>query len=393
MRLRQIKIAGFKSFADLTVIDIDVPLTAIVGPNGCGKSNIIDAVRWVLGEGRASELRGEARMTELIFAGSTARAELGRASVELILETDGTLEGPWGAYAELSVKRVITRDGDSAYSINRQTVRRRDVQELFAGTGLGTKSYAIISQGTVSQFIRARPEELRNYFEEAAGVGLYRERRRETETLLRQTRENLERAADLQTVKKETMERLRAEAETAARWEKLDEERRSAEARLFWGQREEARASVREMDVVIGNLSRTVDETKDRLRALEDAGPEAERRFEAARSEALATAERVREAEREIAALEARLAEDRRRREEAADTLRPGTGTLLRTPNNILGIEYCKAILAQHTPLTPFALPRLGAAHGGGAGEHAGTPMASMSGDASNRPRIFAGKS
>ena len=187
VRLRQIKIAGFKSFADLTVIDIDVPLTAIVGPNGCGKSNIIDAVRWVLGEGRASELRGEARMTELIFAGSTARAELGRASVELILETDGTLEGPWGAYAELSVKRVITRDGDSTYSINRQTVRRRDVQELFAGTGLGTKSYAIISQGTVSQFIRARPEELRNYFEEAAGVGLYRERRRETETLLRPT--------------------------------------------------------------------------------------------------------------------------------------------------------------------------------------------------------------
>ena len=212
VRLRQIKIAGFKSFADLTVIDIDVPLTAIVGPNGCGKSNIIDAVRWVLGEGRASELRGEARMTELIFAGSTARAELGRASVELILETDGTLEGPWGAYAELSVKRVITRDGDSAYSINRQTVRRRDVQELFAGTGLGTKSYAIISQGTVSQFIRARPEELRNYFEEAAGVGLYRERRRETETLLRQTRENLERAADLQTVKKETMERKRRRA-------------------------------------------------------------------------------------------------------------------------------------------------------------------------------------
>lgn len=322
VRLRQIKIAGFKSFADLTVIDIDVPLTAIVGPNGCGKSNIIDAVRWVLGEGRASELRGEARMTELIFAGSTARAELGRASVELILETDGTLEGPWGAYAELSVKRVITRDGDSTYSINRQTVRRRDVQELFAGTGLGTKSYAIISQGTVSQFIRARPEELRNYFEEAAGVGLYRERRRETETLLRQTRENLERAADLQTVKKETMERLRAEAETAARWEKLDEERRSAEARLFWGQREEARASVREMDVVIGNLSRAVDETKDRLRSLEDAGPEAERRFETARSEALATGERVREAEREIAALEARLAEDRRRRAEAADTLR-----------------------------------------------------------------------
>lgn len=322
VRLRQIKIAGFKSFADLTVIDIDVPLTAIVGPNGCGKSNIIDAVRWVLGEGRAAELRGEARMTELIFAGSTARAELGRASVELILETDGTLEGPWGAYAELSVKRVITRDGDSAYSINRQTVRRRDVQELFAGTGLGTKSYAIISQGTVSQFIRARPEELRNYFEEAAGVGLYRERRRETETLLRQTRENLERAADLQTVKKETMERLRAEAETAARWEKLDEERRSAEARLFWGQREEARASVREMDVVIGNLSRTVDETKDRLRTLEDEGPETERRFEAARNEALAAVERVREAEREIAALEARLAEDRRRRAEAADTLR-----------------------------------------------------------------------
>lgn len=328
VRLRQIKIAGFKSFADLTVIDIDVPLTGIVGPNGCGKSNIIDAVRWVLGEGRASGLRGKSRMTELIFAGSTGRAELGRASVELLLENDGTLEGPWGRFAEIAVKRVITREGDVTYTINRQAVRRRDVQELFAGTGLGTKSYAIISQGTVEQFIQARPEELRNYFEEAAGVGLYRERRRETETLLRQTRENLERAEDLQTLKKETMERLRAEAETAKRWEALEEARRVAQAFLFWRQREDARESVKEMDRTIGDLARSADETKERLRKIESFTPEAEKVFEKTRGEALVAVETVRKGEREIVQLEAQRAEENRRRQEAAETLRAAEDAL-----------------------------------------------------------------
>lgn len=328
MRLRQIKIAGFKSFADLTVIDIDVPLIGIVGPNGCGKSNIIDAVRWVLGAGRASELRGQSRMMELIFAGSAGRAELGRASVELLLENDGTIEGPWQSYAEIAVKRVVTRDGDSTYTINRQVVRRRDVQELFAGTGLGTNSYAIISQGTITNFMKARPEELRNYFEEAAGVALYRERRRETETLLRQTRENLERAADLQSVKKETMERLRAEAETAKRWEALDEERRTAEAFLFYRQREEAREEVAAMDRTIGELARSSDEIRDRLSGLEKEGPEYEACFEKARTEHAALESVVRESERAMTKLEALIAEEKRRQAEAEETLKVAQAAL-----------------------------------------------------------------
>ena len=162
MRLRQIKLAGFKSFADPALIELIHPVVGIVGPNGGGKSNIIDAVRWVLGEARVSELRGSASMKELIFAGSSSRQPMGRASVELILQNDdGRLKGPWADYAELSVKRVVTTDGHSSYFINHQQVRRRDVQDIFLGTGLGPRSYAIISQGMISNFIRARPEEMR----------------------------------------------------------------------------------------------------------------------------------------------------------------------------------------------------------------------------------------
>ena len=203
VRLVQIKLAGFKSFADPTLIELKDAFTGIVGPNGCGKSNIIDAVRWVLGAGRVSELRGSSTMTELIFAGSSTRSSLGRAMVELVLDnSDGTVKGAWGAFTEISVRRIVTRDGTSAYFINHQQVRRRDVQEIFMGTGLGAKTYAIISQGMIIDFIKAKPEELRGYIEEAAGVSLYKERRRETETLLRSTRENLDRAGDLQIVKK-----------------------------------------------------------------------------------------------------------------------------------------------------------------------------------------------
>lgn len=226
MRLRQIKLAGFKSFADPALIELIHPVVGIVGPNGCGKSNIIDAVRWVLGEARVSELRGSASMKELIFAGSSSRQPMGRASVELILQNDdGRLKGPWADYAELSVKRVVTTDGHSSYFINHQQVRRRDVQDIFLGTGLGPRSYAIISQGMISNFIRARPEEMRIYLEEAAGVSLYRERRKETESLLNQTRGNLERVRDMQAVKEEEAARLEGEAEVARRWQALTQEK------------------------------------------------------------------------------------------------------------------------------------------------------------------------
>ena len=171
MRLKQLRISGFKSFADTTVIEFPGAVAGIVGPNGCGKSNVIDAIRWVLGEARVSELRGSTSMSELIFSGSVNRPASSRASVELVLDnSDGTIKGAWGRYTELSVKRVVTRDGSNAYLINNQQVRRRDVQDIFMGTGLGPRSYAIISQGMISNFIKAKPEELRVYLEEAAGV-------------------------------------------------------------------------------------------------------------------------------------------------------------------------------------------------------------------------------
>ena len=256
MRLRQIKLAGFKSFADPALIELEHPVVGIVGPNGCGKSNIIDAVRWVLGEARVSELRGSSSMRELIFAGSTTRHALGRASVELILTNDdGRLKGAWSEFGEISVKRVVTAEGQSAYYINHQQVRRRDVQEIFLGTGLGPRSYAIISQGMISNFIRAKPEEMRVYLEEAAGVSLYRERRRETESLLSQTRGNLERVRDMQAVKEEEAARLEGEAQLAGKWRALTDERNAAESLWYWIQYEDVK---RTLDGIAADIARRV---------------------------------------------------------------------------------------------------------------------------------------
>ena len=223
MHLRQVRISGFKSFAEPTVIEFPSTFVGVVGPNGCGKSNVIDAVRWVMGETHAGELRATSSMMELIFAGSEGRAPSGRASVEMVLDnSDGKLSGPWGAYSEISIKRTLTRDGASAYFINGQPVRRRDVQDIFMGTGLSSRSYAIISQGMISGVVRAKPEELRAYFEEAAGVSRYRERRREAQSRLTATRGNLDRAGDLQEVRKADIERLSGEAELASKWDALN---------------------------------------------------------------------------------------------------------------------------------------------------------------------------
>ncbi len=191
LRLTQIKLAGFKSFVDPTALATPGRLVGIVGPNGCGKSNVIDAVRWVLGESKASALRGES-MQDVIFNGAGERQPVGRASVELFFDnSSGRIGGQWGQYAELSIKRVLTRDGDSTYYINNIPVRRRDIHDLFLGTGLGPRAYAIIEQGMISRVIEAKPEELRVFLEEAAGVSKYKERRKETEGRLADARENL----------------------------------------------------------------------------------------------------------------------------------------------------------------------------------------------------------
>ncbi len=189
MRLSTIKLSGFKSFVDPTTLHLPTNMTGIVGPNGCGKSNIIDAVRWVMGESSASRLRGDS-LTDVIFSGSSARKPVSQATVELIFDnSDHTISGEFASFNEISVKRLVSRDGNSAYYLNGTKCRRRDITDLFLGTGLGPRSYSIIEQGMISQIIEARPEDLRVYLEEAAGISKYKERRKETETRIRHTRE------------------------------------------------------------------------------------------------------------------------------------------------------------------------------------------------------------
>ena len=223
MRLNSIKLSGFKSFAEPTNFLLPGQLVGVVGPNGCGKSNIMDAVRWVLGESKASELRGES-MQDVIFNGSGNRKPASRASVELVFDNaDARAGGSWNRFAEIAVKRVLTRDGTSSYYINNQPVRRRDVQDVFLGTGLGPRAYAIIGQGTISRIIESKPEELRLFLEEAAGVSKYKERRRETESRLEDTRENLQRVDDILRELNANLDKLEKQAEVAGKYRALQD--------------------------------------------------------------------------------------------------------------------------------------------------------------------------
>lgn len=240
MRLTSIKLSGFKSFVDPTTIALPGQLVGIVGPNGCGKSNVIDAVRWVLGESKASALRGES-MDDVIFNGGGERKPVARASVELVFDNaSGRAAGQWSQYAELSVKRVVQRDVGSSYYINNQAVRRRDILDVFLGTGLGPRAYAVIEQGMISRIIEAKPEELRVFLEEAAGVSRYKERRKDTEGRLGDTRENLARVHDIQTELTSQVERLEGQAKIAARYRELEKEKLESQALLFAQRREEA---------------------------------------------------------------------------------------------------------------------------------------------------------
>ena len=233
MQLKSIKLSGFKSFVDPTHFELPGQLIGVVGPNGCGKSNIIDAVRWVLGESRASELRGES-MQDVIFNGSGLRKPSGRASVELIFDNaDGRAQGQWSTFAELSVKRVLTRDGNSSYFINNQVVRRKDIQDIFLGTGLGPRAYAIIGQGTISRILESKPEDLRVFLEEAAGVSKYKERRKETAARLEDTQENLLRVQDILRELEQQIARLEAQAEVAGRHNEMLAEMKSKQ-QLLW---------------------------------------------------------------------------------------------------------------------------------------------------------------
>src|ERR1043165_6808775 len=242
MRLTQIKLSGFKSFVDPTSIHLPGQLVGVVGPNGCGKSNVIDAVRWVLGESRAAALRGDS-MQDVIFNGSANRKPLARAAVELIFDNaQGRAAGQWSQYAEISVRRVLQRDGESSYYINGTHVRRRDVTDMFLGTGLGPRAYAIIEQGMISRVIEAKPEDLRVFLEEAAGVSKYRERRRETELRLADTRDNLLRVEDIRQELDKQLEHLTAQAEVATRYHELQGRLKTSQGLLWLLRKQEAAA-------------------------------------------------------------------------------------------------------------------------------------------------------
>jgi len=307
LRLTQIKLAGFKSFVDPTHIDIPGRLVGVVGPNGCGKSNIIDAVRWVLGETKASALRGES-MQDVIFNGSALRNPVARAAVELVFDNSlGKAAGQWSQYAEISVKRVLQRDGESSYHINNTHVRRRDVQDIFLGTGVGPRAYAIIEQGMISRVIEAKPEELRVFLEEAAGVSKYKERRRETEHRLEDTRENLARVDDIRRELEGQIEKLTNQAEIARQYKALQSDAQLKQ-NLLWLLRKQEAANEAERQ------RREIDKAANELEAETARLREVERRLEAARAEHYAAADAVSTAQgalyevnTEISRLEAEL--------------------------------------------------------------------------------------
>jgi len=312
MRLTKLKLAGFKSFVDPTAVALPGQLVGVVGPNGCGKSNIMDAVRWVLGESKASELRGESMM-DVIFNGSSNRKPVARASVELIFEnTLGRALGQWSQYTELSVKRTLTRQGQSDYFINNLKVRRKDITDLFLGTGLGPRAYAIIGQGMISRIIEAKPDDLRVFLEEAAGVSRYKERRKETNGRLEDTRENLTRVEDIRLELGNQMEKLEAQAEVARRYQALNEQLVQRQQILWLLRKREAEAERQ-------RLALDVERATTELEAQSAALRETEARAEATREAHFAAGDALHQAQSDMYAANAEVArleaEIRHRRE------------------------------------------------------------------------------
>ena len=269
MRLEKIKLAGFKSFVDPTTVHFPSNLVGIVGPNGCGKSNVIDAVRWVMGESSAKMLRGES-MADVIFNGSSSRKPVGAASIELVFDNaDGSAGGQYAQYSQISVKRQVTRDGQSLYFLNGVRCRRRDITDLFLGTGLGPRSYSIIEQGMISRIIEARPEELRVYLEEAAGISKYKERRRETENRIRHTRENLERLDDLREEVQKQLRHLERQAATAEKYKTLKDEERRVRAELMALKLSSMRTDVEQLDREIAEQENALEAAITEQRGIE----------------------------------------------------------------------------------------------------------------------------
>jgi chromosome segregation protein len=371
VRLKQIKLAGFKSFVDPTSFEVPSQLVGVVGPNGCGKSNIMDAVRWVLGESKASELRGES-MQDVIFNGSSERRPSGRASVELIFDNAmSRLGGAWAGYAEISVKRVLSRDGQSTYLINNQAVRRKDVHDMFLGTGLGPRAYAIIGQGTVSRIIEAKPEELRVFLEEAAGVSRYKERRRETENRLSDTRENLTRVDDILRELSGQIDKLARQAEVAREYREFEADREIKQQMLWLVRRDEATAEqarfAQQLAEVATELEgrlagqRSVEARLEQTRAAHYAASDAVHRAQGAFYEANGEVSRLENEIRfvsdsqsqlreRLAGLQAQAQAARERDEQAAESL-------ARSDEELGAFEERHAVLAQRLDDAGAAMP------------------------------------
>ncbi len=293
MRLKQIKLAGFKSFVDPTTVPFPDNLTAIVGPNGCGKSNLIDAVRWVMGESSAKNLRGDS-MTDVIFNGSSARKAIGQASIELVFDnSDGTITGEYASFNEIAVKRQVNRESQSVYYLNGSACRKKDITNIFLGTGLGPRSYAIIEQGMISRLIESKPHELRIFIEEAAGISKYKERRRETENRIRHTRDNLDRLNDLREELGRQLAHLQRQANSAKKYKKFKAEERELKSQLivlrwqsFKEQLSSYESSIKAMEVELEakhaeqrSVDTDIEKTRDNHIELTDSFNEVQSRF------------------------------------------------------------------------------------------------------------------
>ncbi|CUA99042.1 chromosome segregation protein SMC [Thiomonas bhubaneswarensis] len=302
MRLTSLRLAGFKSFAEPVTLPFPGRISGIVGPNGCGKSNVIDAVRWVLGESKASELRGES-MQDVIFNGSGQRKAASRCSVEMVFDnSDHRIGGQWGQFTEIAIKRVLTRDGTSSYFINNQAVRRRDVHDIFLGTGLGPRSYAIIGQGTITRILESRPEDLRMMLEEAAGVSKYKERRRETENRLQDTRENLTRVQDILRELGSNLGRLEQQAEVATRYQGLQADATRVQHQLWLLRQDEAQAKRQQITLAGGEAMNALE-----ARIAEQRGIEAE--IEALRQAQFASSDALNRAQATFYAAQSRVSQ------------------------------------------------------------------------------------
>ena len=321
MRLDKIHVAGFKSFVDPTSIQIPGDFVGIVGPNGCGKSNVIDAVRWVMGESSARNLRGDS-MADVIFNGSVSRKPVGKASVELVFDnTQGKAPGSYASFSEISIKRTLSRDGTSEYLINNSRCRRRDITDMFRGTGLGHRSYSIIEQGMVGRIVEARPEELRAFVEEAAGVSRYKDRRRETETRIRHTRENLDRIDDIRSELAAQLRKLQRQSQAARRYQRFKDEERTVNGELL-------ALRFRSQKATIDQQLRNTAEAELRVESNVSKQRSIERVIEETRSDQMASQESVSAVQGELYSIGADIATIEQNIEHARETEHQQRGEL-----------------------------------------------------------------